>query len=147
MFLTLIVVMLLLSAVAPPGLGQQARQSTLRIEVRPECALLESAVEQEPGAEEGVMRFRYAARTGPLGGLLEVRLWEGAGAATISVTTASPAQARSRFLLAPGEGAAAARIPPRSYTAREGVAGEVRWRWQSPQQPAGKAPVISLACP
>ncbi len=147
MFFPLIFAPLVVLAVATPAFGQMSRQSTLRLEVRSECALLETVVEQEPGAEEGLMRFRYAARTGPLGGRLEVRLWEGAGAATITVAAGAPAQARPAFPLAASESEAAAWIPPRSHTAREGAVGEVRWRWRTGAQPTDSKPLITIHCP
>jgi hypothetical protein len=138
--------LLLLMFLVGTGYGQQTGQSTLRLEVRAECGLLSTTTELGPDAGEGVVRFLYAARTGPAGGRIEVRLPPGSGAADLTTTAGGPAEARPPFVLAAGEAASVAVLPPQRGTTREGAAGEVRWRWHPGAQITDERPVLSVAC-
>jgi hypothetical protein len=137
---------IILTVLALPGLGQQTGQSRLALEVRPECGFLTTEFVGEPNAREGVVRFLYAARTGQAGGRGEFRLPAGPGAALITTTMSAPGQARPPFLLAAGESAVAATLPPQRHTLREGAPGEIRWRWEPGAQPLDKQPLILVVC-
>ncbi len=135
-----------LTVLAMPVPGQQTGQSRLALEVRPECGFLKTEFVGESDAREGVVRFLYAARTGQAGGRLEFRLPEGPGAALITTTMGGPGQARPPFVLAAGESADAATLPPKQHTLREGAPGEIRWRWEPGAQPLDKEPLILIVC-
>lgn len=135
-----------LTVLALPGLGQQTGQSRLAVEVRPECGFLKTEFVGESDAREGVVRFLYAARTGEAGGRLEFRLPEGPGAALITTTMGEAGQARPPFVLGAGEAAVAATLPPKRHTLRSGASGEIRWRWEPGAQPLDKEPLIFLVC-
>lgn len=139
-------ILVLLTVLALPGLGQQTGQSRLALEVRPECGFLKTELVEESDAREGVVRFLYAARTGQAGGRLEFRLPAGPGAALITTTMGGPGQARPPFVLGAGESAIAATLPPKRHTLREGASGEVRWRWEPGAQPLDKEPLILIVC-
>lgn len=124
----------------------QSRETTLSLEVRPQCGIMESSFTPEPGTAEGVIRIRYVARTGPQGGKFLMSPGRASGVTLVRPSIAGPALAPAQLTLEGNGVAVLARIQPHSHTPKSGAAGEINLRWLSAPD-ISTTPQLRLVCP
>jgi hypothetical protein len=123
----------------------QGQNSSLLLTIRPQCGIVESSYNHTTGTAEGLLRFRYVARTGAQGGRFYINVGLESGGAQIRTNIDGPVKIFDALVAYPNTSTLLAEIHPNGRTQKSGHAGEIRLVWPNPGS-AVSPPRLSLTC-
>lgn len=123
----------------------QGRDTSLLLTIRTECGIANPTYSLLPGTDEGVLRFRYLARTGAQGGRFYLELPSDSGGVHIKANIEGPVKIIEGHSREGSGSLLLAEITPNGRTTKAGYLGEVRLVWRKSHNDGG-TPRLSLAC-